>query len=41
MMMWELHKPGGGTESNPSAQMMATAVCEKLSLGGCTDPLIP
>jgi chitinase len=40
MMMWELHKPGGGTESNPSAQMMATAICEKLSLGGCSDPLI-
>ena len=40
MMMWELHKPGGGTESNPSAQMMATAVCEKLALGSCSDPLI-
>ena len=40
MMMWELHKPGGGTESNPSAQMMATAVCEKLGLGNCSAPLI-
>jgi chitinase len=40
MMMWELHKPGGGTESNPSAQLMATAVCEKLGLGSCSDPLI-
>jgi chitinase len=40
MMMWELHKPGGGTESNPSAQMMASAVCEKLGLAGCSDPII-
>jgi hypothetical protein len=38
MMMWELHKPGGGSENNPSAQMMATAICEKLGLGSCTDP---
>jgi chitinase len=40
MMMWELHKPGGGTENNPSAQMMATTVCEKLGLGSCNEPLI-
>ena len=40
MMMWELHKPGGGTDNNPSAQLMATAVCEKLGLGNCNEPLI-
>jgi chitinase len=40
MMMWELHKPGGGTDNNPSAQMMATAVCEKLGLGNCNEALI-
>jgi len=40
MMMWELHKPGGGTESNPSAQMMATAICEKLGLSNCSEPIL-
>lgn len=41
MMLWSLHKQPTETpsETNPSPQMMAQAICEMLSLGDCQQPL--
>ena len=41
MMMWSLQKKPNGTPSdtNPSAQMMASTVCTSLGLGSCSSPI--
>lgn len=43
MMLWSLQKAPNGTPSptNPSAQMMSTAICVGLGLNNCNDLLFP
>jgi chitinase len=41
MMIWSIQKQPNGTPSdtNPTAQMMSTAICQKLGLSDCSLPL--
>ncbi len=43
MMLWSIEKQpsGAASPSNPDAQLLASAVCTKLSLGDCTAPIVP